>query len=78
MLRRQKEETTTGPSRRVSPYSVTSTGPEVHRGMRGAGPVFHQQSDKACAHSWFAPERCNHSGASLPAQPRRELLTPAW
>ena len=30
MLRPQKEETTTGPRRRVSPYSVTSTGPEVH------------------------------------------------
>ena len=43
-----------GPSRRVSPYSVTSTGPDVHRGVRV--PSSHQQSDKASDDQWFEPE----------------------
>ena len=53
------------PDRRVSPYSVTRTGSDVHRVCGGAGPVFHQQSDNACAQSWFEPERSNGCNAHL-------------
>ena len=55
-MRCQKRRNPAGPSRRVSPYAVTSTGPEVHQGGAGARvPSSHQQSDKACARPWFEP-----------------------
>jgi hypothetical protein len=36
-MRCQKRRNPAGPSRRVSPYAVTSTGPEVHQGGPGHG-----------------------------------------
>ena len=54
------------PDRRVSPYSVTKTGPSVS-GCWGFGscPHSHQQTDKASPNAWFEQEHCNACNAHL-------------
>ena len=54
------------PDRKVSPYSVTRTGPGGIGVLGVRVPsLLHQQTDKASANIWFEPEHCNGCNAHL-------------